>query len=235
MCESADNPNGLGRIWAIGDIHGCSTALRALMAAIDPRPEDTVVVLGDFIDCGPDSKGVVEHLIALGNRCQLICLLGDHEEMLLNALESKSEFRYWFKLGGKQTLRSYSDWLTDVDVIPPEHVRFIRNCRDYYETETHVFVHANCNPSLPISLTSATKLRWELLDLSQVQAHQSRKTVVVGHTPQVSGEVLDLGFLVCIDTDCFRGGWLTALEVVSREIVRANQAGEAERFLLVAP
>ena len=97
-----------GRLFAIGDIHGCSTALRTLIEAIDPRPEDTLVILGDFIDCGPDSKGVVEQLIALSNRCRLITLLGNHEEMLLNAVDSKSEYRYWLKLGGKETLRSYS-------------------------------------------------------------------------------------------------------------------------------
>jgi serine/threonine protein phosphatase 1 len=82
-----------GRTFAIGDIHGCSKALRTLIEAIDPRTADTVVILGDFIDCGPDSKGVVDLLIALSNRCRLIALIGNHEEMLLNALESRSEFR----------------------------------------------------------------------------------------------------------------------------------------------
>jgi serine/threonine protein phosphatase 1 len=70
-----------------------------------------------------------------------------------------------------------------------------------------------------------TKLRWEHIDPRGQQPHYSGKMLVVGHTPQVSGEVLDLGFLICIDTDCSRGGWLTAFDLMSGEIVRANQNG----------
>jgi serine/threonine protein phosphatase 1 len=198
-----------GRLWAIGDIHGCSGALRALLEAIDPHPEDTIVTLGDTIDWGPDSRGVIDLLIDLSGRCNLIPLLGNHEEMLLDALESGPALRGWLDLGGEETLNSY-DYDGGGDMIPPEHLRFIRSCRDYYETETHIYVHANYDPHLPMDRMSGTKLRWEPLDLTVLQPHISGKTVVVGHTPQVGGEVLDLGFLVCIDTDCSRGGWLTA-------------------------
>jgi serine/threonine protein phosphatase 1 len=200
-------------------------ALRTLVEAIAPRPEDTLVVLGDFVDCGPDSKGGVEQLIALSNRCRLICLLGNHEEMLLNALESKSEFRYWFNLGGKQTLRSYSPYSTDLEVIPADHIRFIRDCRDYFETETHIFVHANCDPELPMNRISGTKLRWEPLDLNRLRPHCSGKAVVVGHTPQANGEALDLGFLIGIDTDCCRGGWLTAWQVRTTHLLQSTERG----------
>jgi serine/threonine protein phosphatase 1 len=214
------------RLFAIGDIHGCSAALGALIDAIDPRPEDTIVMLGDFIDCGPDSRGVVDQLIALTNRCRLICLMGNHEEMLLNALESRSEFRYWLKLGGQQTLTSYSRHSLDLDVIPADHIRFIRVCRDFFETDTHIFVHANYDPERPMNRTSGTKLRWEHLELHQLQPHCSGKVVVVGHTPQVDGEILDLGFLLCLDTNCCRGEWLSALEVKTGRVVQANQRGE---------
>jgi serine/threonine protein phosphatase 1 len=214
-----------GRLFAFGDIHGCSTALSTLIEAIDPHPEDTLVILGDFIDCGPDSKGVVEQLIALSNRCRLITLLGNHEEMLLNALESKSEFRYWMNLGREQTLRSYSPHSTDLVVIPAEHIRFIRGCRDYFETESHIFIHAHYDPDRPMSQLSGTKLRWDLLDLDRFRPHCSGKTVVVGHTPQTNGNVLDLGFLMCIDTDCCGGGWLTAFEVGTGFAMHANCDG----------
>ena len=75
-----------GRTIAIGDIHGCSAALAALVAAIEPSKDDTVITLGDYIDRGPDSRGVLDQLIALAARCRLIPLLGDHEEMLLDTL-----------------------------------------------------------------------------------------------------------------------------------------------------
>jgi serine/threonine protein phosphatase 1 len=214
------------RLFAIGDIHGCSTALRTLIDAIDPHPENTLVMLGDFIDCGPDSKGVVEQLIALSDRCRLICLMGNHEEMLLNALESRSEFRYWLKLGGQQTLRSYSPHSLDLEVIPADHIRFIRDCRDFFEIDTHIFVHANYDPESPLNRTSGTKQRWEHLDVHRLRPHYSGKTIVVGHTPQVGGEILDLGFLVCVDTDCFRAEWLSALDVRNGCEIQANQRGE---------
>ena len=218
------------RILAIGEIHGCSTALRALTDAINPGADDLIVPLGDFIDCGPDSRGVIEQLIALSKRCRMVPLLGNHEEMLLNALESKSEFRYWFRLGGKQTLESYSAYRSDLEVIPAEHVAFIRRCRNYFETQTHIFVHGNYEPELPMHQIDAGKLRWEHLDVIRLRPHCSGKTVVVGHTPQKDGMVLDLGFLVGIDTDCCRAGWLTAFDVSTGGIVQADQSGKIRRL-----
>ena len=218
------------RILAIGDIHGCSTALRALIDAIDPGADDLVVPLGDFIDCGPNSRGVIEQLITLSKRCRMVPLLGNHEEMLLNALESKSEFRYWFKLGGKQTLESYSAYRSDLEVIPAEHIAFIRRCRNYFETQTHIFVHGNYEPELPMHQNEGGKLRWEHLDVIRLRPHCSGKTVVVGHTPQSDGAILDLGFLVGIDTDCCRAGWLTAFDASTGAIVQADQSGKIRRF-----
>jgi serine/threonine protein phosphatase 1 len=213
------------RTIAIGDIHGCSTAFRTLIEAIDPRPEDTIVTLGDYIDWGPDSRRVIDLLIDLSSRCNLVPLLGNHEEMLLAALESRSELRYWLKFGGQEALNSYQ-YNGGREMIPEDHVRFIRRCRDFYETPTHIFVHANYDPRLPMDRISGTKLRWEHIDSKGQQPHDSGKVVVVGHTPQVGGEILDLGFLMCIDTDCSRGGWLSALDVRTGRVFQANQRGE---------
>ena len=73
------------RTIAIGDIHGCSAALDALLKTIRPRPEDRIVTLGDYINRGPDSRGVIERLIELKDRCRLVPLLGNHDQMLLEA------------------------------------------------------------------------------------------------------------------------------------------------------
>src|ERR1700724_3741155 len=96
-----------GRTIAVGDVHGCSTALASLIEAIQPTALDTLVFLGDYIDRGPDSRGVLEQVIALGERCTVVPLLGNHEEMLLAALEGQSELRYWLKFGGTEALASY--------------------------------------------------------------------------------------------------------------------------------
>ena len=93
------------RLFAIGDCHGCSTALKSLIDAIDPRPDDTIVVLGDVIDWGPDSRTCVGQLIDLAGRCQFVLVRGNHEEMLFAALESQSELRSWLNFGGEEIRR----------------------------------------------------------------------------------------------------------------------------------
>ena len=214
-----------GRLIAIGDIHGCATALRTLVKVIDPRPEDTVVVLGDVIDWGPNSRDCVQELIDLSNRCRFVLVRGNHEEMLFAALESQSELRYWLNFGGEETLKSYPYRGGD-EFIDPEHVRFLKEARDFYETDEFIFVHASYDPNKSMSQQSNTTLQWQFVEPEKMRPHYSGKTVICGHSPQTGGEPLDLGFLKVIDTDCSRGGWLTALEVGSGRIVQANQLGE---------
>jgi serine/threonine protein phosphatase 1 len=214
------------RLFAIGDIHGCSVALRTLIDAIDPHPEDTIVTLGDYVDWGPDSRSVIDQLIQLSRRCHLIPLLGNHEEMLLQALDSDSALRSWLDLGGEQTLLSYP--YDGTNLIDPEHIKFIRGCRDYHETDDFIFTHANYDPDLPMDRQPTLRLRWKPVEPDKQRPHASGKVVMVGHSPQVNGEVLDLGFLKVIDTDASRGGWLTAMEVRSGVKHRAKQSGEAQ-------
>src|SRR5437764_909235 len=95
-----------GRTIAIGDIHGCSAALAALLDDIGPRPEDTLVPLGDYIDRGPDSRGVMDRLTALARCCRLVPLLGNHEEMLVAALTDREALKLWLACGGVETLAS---------------------------------------------------------------------------------------------------------------------------------
>jgi len=78
-----------GRIIAVGDIHGCSAALAALVLAIDLKPQDTFVTLGDYVDRGIESKAVLEQLIELEKRCQLVPILGNHDQMMLHAKDGK--------------------------------------------------------------------------------------------------------------------------------------------------
>lgn len=213
------------RLFAIGDIHGCSVALRTLIEAIAPQPEDTIVVLGNVIDFGPDTREVIQQLIELSSRCQLILLTGNHEEMLFRAVESPSEVNTWIYSGGEDTLKCYAGRGKN-ELIDPDHLEFLRgHCRDYHETDGFIFVHANYFPNLPMSQQSSRTLRWEFIEPERMAPHYSGKTVVAGHTPQTSGEVLDLVFLKVIDTDCSRGGWLTALEVGSGEVIQADQLG----------
>src|SRR5262245_52696089 len=125
-----------GRTIAIGDIHGCPDALAAVLDAVSPDRDDTVVTLGDYIDRGPNSRGVLDRLIRLAGRCRLIPLLGNHEEALVDALRDKDALRRWLTLGGPDTLRSYG-WVPGgprralADWFPEPHREFIAGCRDY--------------------------------------------------------------------------------------------------------
>lgn len=213
------------RLFAIGDIHGCATALRTLIEAIDPQPDDTIVVLGDVIDWGPDSRDCVQQLIDLSTRCNFVLVRGNHEEMLFASLESRSELRYWLNFGGEETLKSYP-YRGGEDFIDSSHVRFLKTSSDYHETDEFIFVHASYDPNKPMAQQSNTTLQWELIQPQQMRPHYSGKTVIAGHTPQTTGEPLDLGFLKVIDTDCSRGGWLTAIDLVQQGFLQANERGE---------
>ena len=209
------------RTIAIGDIHGCAAALAALLPVLQITADDVVIPLGDSIDRGPDSRGVVEQMLALQTQCQLVPLLGNHEIMLLDVLADRSRAYSWLQFGGVATMDSYGT----VEQIPESHIQFFRNCRRYYETDDYIFLHANYDPALPMEQQSERLLFWEHLLHRVPKRHTSGKTIIAGHTPQMSGEILDAGHLLCIDTYCFGSGWLTALDVHSREIWQADKHG----------
>ena len=211
------------RLIAIGDIHGCALAFDALLEAIQPSSADTLVVLGDFVDQGRDTRGVIDRLIRLESECRFVCLRGNHEEMLMAALLTTDARRFWDNAGGASTIFSYRYGGTIKD-IPEDHLEFVSECLDYYETDEHIFVHANFDPRLPMVAQPTHLLRWAMLDQDEAKCHESGKTVICGHTEQENGDLLDLGCVKCIDTACWRYGWLTAIEV------HTGTAWQASRF-----
>lgn len=218
------------RLIAIGDVHGCRAALAALLDAIRPDSGDRLVTLGDYIDRGPDSRGVLETLLGLRERCELIPLRGNHEEMLLGGLEGSTPFAWWLEHGGRATLESYGcggEYTPEAArrTIPAEHLVWLTETREYYEAETHFFTHANYAAAAPLAVQPPEALRWQSLDGHRPKPHVSGKTAVVGHTAQRDGEVLDLGHLVCVDTHCHGGGWLTAYDVGSGRVWQADRDG----------
>ncbi|MEK6262073.1 MAG: metallophosphoesterase family protein [Planctomycetota bacterium] len=219
----------MSRLLAIGDIHGCLTALETLAAFVPFADDDVLVTLGDYVDRGPDTREVLDWLIARLAAGRLIPLRGNHEIMLLEARESKSELRFWLKFGGREALASYSD-SPDVSLadIPAAHWRFIEHeTLPYHETDTHVFVHASLVPDLPLTDQPDDVLFWERFD--NPSPHQSGKTMICGHTSQKSGYPLDIGHAVCIDTWVYGEGWLTCLDPATGEYWQANQRGETRR------
>jgi serine/threonine protein phosphatase 1 len=213
------------RVIAIGDIHGCAAALRKLVEVIDPQPDDTLVTLGDCIDRGPESCQVIEELLRLRKVCRVVPLLGNHEEMMLNFLEGRPQPDDWLACGGAATVESYRGADGKLIPAPPEHIDYIRTWADCYQTETHFFVHACYEPERPLTDQHWQSLRWHSLRMGMPGPHQSDKIAVVGHTSLKDGEVLDLGYLICIDTFCWGGGWLTALDTSTGQTWQINREG----------
>ncbi len=210
------------RTIAIGDVHGCVQALDALLDAIQPSAEDRIITLGDYIDRGPASRSVIDRLIQLSETCDLVTLLGNHEVMLMMARDNGEESDFWLQCGGQETLDSYGG---APESIPEEHIQFIKQCRLTYETDTHIFLHANYHADASLEDQPEYALLWKHLSLEIPAPHQSGKTAVVGHTPQLNGIILDAGHVICIDTFCVGGGWLTALEVNTRQVWQADRDG----------
>jgi len=212
-----------GRTIAIGDIHGHAAAFSAILDAIQLRAEDTLVLLGDYVDRGPDSKDVLEQVIRLRQQFQVVALRGNHEEMMLGARDGGDNLRFWTKCGGSMALQSYGR-ANDVSLIPREHFDFVGGLPLVYETDNHFFIHANYAPNWRLDEHDKKTALWLPLTESPGR-HFSRKTAILGHTPQMHGKILDGGHVKCIDTGCGYGGLLTALDVASGRIWQVDEHG----------
>lgn len=212
-----------GRTLAIGDIHGCDRAFELLLSKLDIVAEDTLVVLGDVVDRGPGSRGAIDLLLEFQKKCRLIFLMGNHEQMMLDALIGGRGAGPWLQYGGDATLASYDG---DPSAIPASHFDFLKGGLGYWETETEIFIHANLEPGVPLAEQSADWLRWTHLTGLE-QPHPSGKRVVCGHTSQKTGIPWIRPGWVDIDTYAYGTGWLTALDVTSNQYFQTNQAGES--------
>lgn len=220
-------------IYAIGDVHGCLAPLKALEAriiadaAVAPG-EKWIVMLGDYVDRGPQSAQVLDHLTAPPPKgFRRICLRGNHEEAMLAALKDADALDYWLGFGSEATLASYGVSATQIAAlagrgrastklqllqayIPDEHVEFLRRLPVMLSVPGYVFVHAGLRPGVALDRQRDRDLLWirgEFLDAD----HDFGAVVVHGHTPE------DEPFLsarrVGIDTACFASGRLTAVRV----------------------
>lgn len=215
------------RIYAIGDVHGCLDQLNRLLDAIavdicKSAARAHIILLGDLIDRGPNSAGVVNRLLRSslpGERRTFV--MGNHEEVLLDCLDGDLEScDPWLQFGGHQTLESYglsraeliarktplSDTLRKV--IPRDHITFIRSFSNYVEAGDYLFVHAGIRPHVALDQQSTRDLRWirgSFLD--SIVDHG--RVVVHGHSivPEIDVRHNRIG----VDTGCYRTGQLSAL------------------------
>ena len=223
-------------LFAIGDIHGCKKELDVIHDKIKKycskkNKKPIITYLGDYIDRGPKSKDVIQTIIefTLPN-VEKICLLGNHEQMLLDVLNYKENSLYqWIANSGVETLESYGGSLSEFvdfnmelsfekkiyskihEFIPNEHKKFYDSLKLFYVWKNYIFVHAGINPLLDIKKQEKETLIWtrdkKFFDASM----KYPKRIVHGHTP-----VSDVEFnpyRINIDTGCFNTGKLTCLVI----------------------
>jgi serine/threonine protein phosphatase 1 len=216
------------RVLAIGDIHGCLGPLDDLLAWVKPAPDDVLITLGDYVDRGPDTRGVLDRLIELKRSRQVICLRGNHEIMMLDAYRGgRAEKKMWLGVGGVQALGSYGvapGMGGTLDSVPPEHWHFLEHgLVDYYESDLFIFVHAAVYHDTPMDEQPDNILFWEFFP--GAMRHYSKKTVICGHSSQKSGVPKVIPGAVCIDTYAHGGGWLTCLDAISGRYWQVDMLG----------
>jgi len=198
----------MSRIFAIGDIHGCLDKLKELMDIIDWRPNrDTLLFIGDYIDRGHDSAGVLDYLIELRKKAyNIVFLKGNHEQLFLDYLDGRNTDLYLIN-GGHQTLASYEN---RTGGIPGAHLDFIKSLDLFFETRDYIFVHAGLRDGLRLSEQSPHDLIWIREEFIESD-YDHGKRVIFGHTPVI--QPLVKSNKIGIDTGAVYGGLLTCLEL----------------------
>jgi len=197
------------RAFIIGDIHGCLEMLNRLMDTIDWRPDrDRLIFLGDYIDRGTDSKGVVDFVLVLLNKSPFVqCLQGNHESGFLDFL-SGGNIKTFLINGGETTLKSYR---RDGEIlIPPDHISFYQSLCPWIELEDYYIVHAGFRPGVEIDDQSLEDLIW-IREPFIYSDYDFGKKVIFGHTPFY--EPLVMHNKIGLDTGAVYGNRLTCLEL----------------------
>ena len=171
---------------AIGDIHGCAHTFKKLVEKIELRQEDELILLGDMIDRGPDSKGVLDEILRLREKGYLVVLLkGNHEELMLNSGIDFFTKDRWLNCGGRMTLSSFGGVNLDLSVIDPIYVKLMSEGRDYYESEGYIFVHAGLNFGLEFPYEAVRDMRWIRDWHNEINYKWLENRVIVhGHSPR---------------------------------------------------
>jgi serine/threonine protein phosphatase 1 len=220
-------PEGI-RVYAIGDIHGRLDLLDRLLGMIDEDdkargPARTeLIFLGDLVDRGPDSVGVVERLMALRETRQVRFLMGNHEEVLLRAAEGDLRaLRFLIRIGGRETLLSYG--ISEAEYrgldfdellallqprVPPSHIAFLSAFENWIELGDYLFVHAGLRPGVALEDQKTSDLCWIREDFLS-HRESFGKMIVHGHS--ITEDIDERPNRIGIDTGAFASGRLTAI------------------------
>jgi serine/threonine protein phosphatase 1 len=223
------------RIYAIGDVHGCLSLLDQLLLEIEAdhaarsKAEKHLIFLGDLMDRGPESRGVIERVMELcaaspNNRC----IIGNHEELLIRAFEGDAKIVPTFhRAGGRETMISYgmSDDLYDeldsqqlapliANYVPQAHIDFLSGLEDWFQAGDYLFVHAGIRPGRALADQRQSDMRWIREEFTR---HEGNHGFMVIHGHSITEFVDDQPNRIGIDTGAFATGKLTAIALEGEE------------------
>ena len=223
------------RIYAIGDVHGCLAEFDALLDLIRrddsqrPPAHSVLVLLGDLVDRGPDSAGVMDRVIdLLAGDSDIHVIGGNHEEVFAKAATGNVEaLRFFTQIGGRETILSYGMDIDEYDrsnymqlaarlaeLVPPEHMALLDRTEDMVSIGDYAFVHAGIRPGVALDAQRPADLRWIRSPFLESDRDHG-KVIVHGHS--ISENVEERTNRIGIDTGAFATGRLTALGLESTE------------------
>ena len=198
--------------YAIGDIHGCHELFMALLQGIEEHAAGQtyrLVLLGDYVDRGPDSASVLNTIRELQARFpeNLVCLMGNHEAMMLEAVEGQNGSDQWLWNGGDATLASFG--VSSAQDLPRDLIAWVRQLPTFYEDERRYYVHAGVHPMRSLADQNDQDRLWIREPFLEVE-HDFGKHIVHGHTPLRTPSPDERRFRTNLDTAAVFGGALTA-------------------------
>lgn len=221
----------MGRLFAIGDVHGCYKTLYELVNnQIGLRKSDRLILLGDYIDRGPGIKEVIDYIIGLtAGGYNVTPLMGNHEYMLVNSYNDPENLPLWYYNEGMTTLESFG--INDIRDLEPEYLDFFRKLRYFEKEGDFYFVHGGFNDSLGDPFSDTESMIWESR-LSYSNPVFSGKTIVHGHRPKkidyTRRLIAERSPVIPLDNGCVYGremnyGYLSALEINTMTLISTEK------------
>lgn len=208
--------------WAIGDIHGHAKHFEILLEMLPMQDGDRIILLGDLIDRGPDSKEVLRLVRKLCRSREVTLIRGNHETMMLQARSDRNACLSWLQNGGDATLNAYQ--ANTLDAIPMVDWQLLESMVPYVETEDAIYLHASFDPLLEMKDQAHHDLFWRFCE--DPSPHCSGKFIVCGHTLQQHGLPALWDKVICIDTlDPPENNWLTAVCLQKKAFFQVNATG----------
>jgi predicted MPP superfamily phosphohydrolase len=217
------------RKFAISDIHGCAKTFEALLNRIAFSKEDVLYLLGDYVDRGPDSKGVIDSILNLQTSgFSIHCLKGNHEEIMVKSKEDIEQFLPWLDWGGLQTLQSFGVY--DLREIPQRYWDFLNDLENFFLADDYILVHAGLNFETKDPFSDEHAMRWQRDWYHQINYEWLKTRIMVHGHSQTTTDLIQMARLyleenqvINIDNGCFSKnspgrGNLCAFELTKREL-----------------